>query len=140
MGFIMKANIGKAALCLAVLTLLAGCSIKKADGEKLEDLDFTVVKSEDIPGELQKVIEEKKESEFKVTYEDGEDLYIVVGYGSQETNGYSIEVNELYLTENAVYIDTNLLGPSKDEKVREATVSPYIVVKTQFRDLPVVFQ
>lgn len=130
----------KAIICFAILLLFAGCSVKKADNQKLEDLDFTVVKSTDVPKELQKVIEEKKKSEFKVTYEDAGNLYIVAGYGKQKTSGYSIEVNELYLTENAIYVDTNLLGPSKDEKITKAATYPYIVVMTKRRDVPVVFQ
>lgn len=130
----------KVFLCLMALLLLTGCSMKKTDNKKLEDLDFTVVKSTDVPKELQKVIDEKKKKEFKVTYEDDGSLYIVTGYGEQKTSGYSIEVNELYLTDNAIYVDTNLIGPSKDEKVTKAATHPYIVIKTQFRDEPVVFQ
>lgn len=130
----------KIILCLMTLLLFTGCSMKKTDDYKLEDLDFTVVKSTDVPKELQKVIDEKKKKEFKVTYEDEGSLYIVVGYGEQKTSGYSIEVNELYLAKNAIYADTNLIGPSKDEKVTRAVTCPYIVIKTQFRDEPVVFR
>ncbi|MCX4321102.1 MAG: protease complex subunit PrcB family protein, partial [Lachnospiraceae bacterium] len=78
---------------------LAGCGVETKDGnEKIKDLEFTVLGEENIPEELKQVIEEKKEKEFKLTYQDGDFLYICVGYGRQETGGYSITVNELYLT------------------------------------------
>ena len=35
--------------------------------------------------------------------------------GEQPSSGYSIAVEDLYLTENAVYVDTELLGPDGTE-------------------------
>ena len=85
------------------------------------------------------MIEQKKEKSFKFTYEDGQYLYICVGYGKQETGGYSITVNELYLTENAIYVDTNLLGPAADTEKIAAETYPYVVLKTEYLDRNVVF-
>ena len=58
------------------------------------------------------------------------------------SGGYSITVNDLYLTENAVYVDTTLLGPDPAESagIKKNTPSyPYIVLKTEFVDKPVIF-
>ena len=42
-----------ALLCILLLVLgSASCSVKKLKTEKLKDLDFTVVKEEDIPEEI----------------------------------------------------------------------------------------
>ena len=38
-----------------------------------------------------------------------------MGYGTQETGGYSIAVNALYETANAIYVDTNLIGPAPED-------------------------
>ena len=67
-------------------------------------------------------------------------LYLCIGYGEQATGGYSISVNELYLSENAIYFDTNLIGPDPSETVAETVSCPYLVVKTEYLDKPVVFQ
>ena len=58
--------------CLVVLTMciLAGCGVQTQDEERLSDLEFTVLAPENIPEELRNVLEEKKASPFKVTYED----------------------------------------------------------------------
>lgn len=125
---------------LTVVLIITGCTVEESSNEKLRDLEFTVVEEADIPEELLKIIEEKKSEEFKITYTDNENLYICVGYGEQQTGGYSIAVNELYLTSNAIYMDTNLIGPSKDEKISEALSYPYIVVKTEYMDKSVVFE
>ena len=63
-----------------------------------------------------------------------------MGYGEQATGGYSISVNELYLSENAIYFDTNLIGPEPSEPAAEAASYPYLAVKTAYLDKPVVFQ
>lgn len=127
-------------LFLSMLFLLAGCSVERTDQQKIEDLDFVVVEESQIPEDLKVLIEEKKQNEFKMTFDTEEDKYIVTGYGAQKTNGYSICVEELYVTSNAIYINTNLIGPSKGEAVSEVESYPYIVVKVKYMDKSVVFE
>lgn len=129
-----------AILCMSLLCLTVGCSAKKVKTEKLRDIDFTVVDKRKIPEELENMIDEKDGQPFKLTYADDGELYIAVGYGEQSTTGYSIEVKELYETENAIYIHTNLIGPAKDERVMDVKTYPYIVIKLEFIDKNVVFQ
>ena len=125
-----------------MIMCISGCHTKEKKIERIQDLEFTVVPDENVPQELMKIIEEKKEPPFKLkfTTTDNEYLYIVVGYGTQNTGGYSISVDDFYLASNAIYIDTNLIGPTKDEVVTAASTYPYVVVKTPFRDESVVFQ
>ena len=54
--------------------------------------------------------------------------------------GYSIRVNELYMTENSIVIDTELLGPDKEEQAGANPSYPFIVVKTEYSELPVIFR
>ena len=119
---------------------LSGCKKEDTEIKKIRDIEFTVVEDADLPGELKEVIDEKKENPFKITYSNKDYLYIVVGYGKQNSGGYSIAVEELYLTDNAIYIATNLIGPSKDDLVTQGVTYPYIVVKTEFIDKSVVFE
>lgn len=133
--------LGTMILCLLTGCEFAGGGKEKDLLEKIKDLEFTVLADENIPEELKTVIEEKKGKAFKVTYQDNGFLYICIGYGEQVSGGYSITVNDLYLTENAIYADTTLLGPDPaDTTVKKDSPSyPYIVIKTEFVDKPVVF-
>lgn len=126
-------------ICLITI-MLAGCKSEKADVKKMKDLEFTVVEDADVPEELMKMIDEKKAEAFKMTFKSEDYLYIIVGYGTKPTGGYSIAVNELYLTSNAIYFDTDLIGPEKTESVSESTTYPYIVVKLEKLDKRVVFK
>lgn len=125
-------------LCLLCFGVYS-CGQKRDPMEKIKDLEYTVIAEDNMPEELLAKIEERKEDTFKLTFEDQGFLYICVGYGMQQTGGYSIAVNDLYETANAVYIDTNLIGPSPEEKSKPVASYPYVVVKTEFSQKPVVF-
>ena len=125
-------------ICLMCMAVFA-CGKKQDTMEKIKDLDCTVIPEDNIPEELFSMIEQKKTDSFKLTFEDKGFLYICVGYGVQQTGGYSIAVNDLYETSNAIYVDTNLIGPSPEEKSNLVASYPYIVIKTEFIDKPVVF-
>lgn len=128
-----------AAVLLLAALLLSACKSSKTSVDKLRDLEFTVVEDVDLPEELKSIIDEKKAEPFKLSYGNEAYLYVVMGYGEQKTGGYSIQVDELYETDNAIYINTTLLGPSKDETVTNTPSCPYVVVKTEFIDKSVVF-
>lgn len=126
-------------MSMLLIILVSGCGAQRQSTEKVRDIQFAVLAEENIPEECQIMIEEKKESPFQFTYEDGQYLYICIGYGVQETGGYSISVNDLYLTENAVYVDTNLIGPAADEEKIQTKTYPYVVLKTEYLEENVVF-
>jgi len=123
---------------LMMVVLLTGCQMLSSEKVKLRDLDFTVQSEETIPGELMKLIRERQEEPFKFTFTDGENLYICIGYGKQSRGGYSITVDALYLTEDAIYVETTLLGPENSEDGQKVASYPYIVIKTEALDKTVV--
>lgn len=120
--------------------VLMGCTMLSEERVKLRDLDFTVLAEEKIPEELMSILNEKKAEAFKLTYSDRDYMYICIGYGEQATGGYSIAVNELYETDSAVYVNTELLGPAPEEKNNPTPSYPYIVLKTEYLDQTVIFE
>lgn len=126
-------------LLLLCLCFLWGCSSGSGDSAKIRDLDFTVVSEDRLTQELKTIIDERKAQPFKVSYNDKEYLYICIGYGEQKTGGYSIAVDELYLTEEAIHVATSLLGPGPEDNAAAAPSRPYIVIKTPYMDKTVVF-
>lgn len=128
------------AVLLLFSFILTGCSIGTGETARLRDLEFTVVSEERLPQELKGLIDERKNTEFKMTYNDNEFLYICIGYGEQKTGGYSIAVNDLYLTDTSICISTSLLGPGPGDKTGTAPSFPYLVVKTEYLDKTVVFE
>ncbi len=128
------------AICLFVLLFsLSGCG-KNTKPAKTNDVDFTVVSAGDVPEELNKLIKERKKNPFELTFSDNASLYIVKGYGKQPTGGYSITVNDFYQSNDDLVFDTELFGPKKDDAFSTLPSYPYIIIKTEFRENPVVFR
>ena len=132
--------------CLLFLSLfllllgLVGCGGEKGEEKKVKDLEFTVASPGEIPAELSEIIEQKKKEAFRLTYTNDQNLFIAAGYGEQKTGGYSITVPELYLTENSITIKTELIGPDKQSQECLEPSWPFIVVKTELLEKPVVFK
>ena len=134
---------GKRLSFVFLITMLAfcivGCSMirKKTGAEK--KVDYTVVKKEELPPEVKKVIEIKKQEEFQMSYQCEGELYLLRGYGIQSTGGYSIQVE--YVTENSeeIHIKTKIVGPESREEQKDAISCPYIVVKIEKRDKKIIF-
>lgn len=124
---------------LAVLLTAGGCGMVRDHTEKMGDLDYTVLSPDEFPPQLASAIEEKKTEAFRITYTDEGYLYICVGYGEQETGGYSITVKELYETANGIYIDTTLIGPKEGEQISEAVSYPFLVIKLADLGKSVIF-
>ncbi|MGN0471784.1 MAG: protease complex subunit PrcB family protein [Lachnospiraceae bacterium] len=121
-----------------VAIVLMGCSVIEDRTQKIRDLPFTVVPEKEIPEVLAEKIQDNKGNPFKMTYADGGDLYICIGYGSRSSGGYSVTVDELYLTSNAIYVDTTLLVPEGRE---EGVITyPYVCIKLEYLDKRVVFE
>lgn len=129
-----------AVLLLISSFLLCGCSMGSDPAAKIKDLDFTVISDERLSEELKTIIDERKAAPFKVTFNDKNFLYICIGYGEQKTGGYSIAVDHLYLTEDAVHAGTSLLGPDPGTEAESTPSYPYIVIKTEYLDKPVIFE
>ena len=117
---------------LIFVSSASGCSVVKEDEEKTGDIEYTVVKEEELPEELQKQIEQKKEKPMKISYGDRGLLYIVRGYGEKDTEGYQAEVGELYETKHTIYIRTCLKGPESEREAKEKKTCPYVVVKMPY--------
>ena len=124
---------------LFLLCLLSGCSIEKVRAQNGVKPEYTVMKETDFPDKVKELIAENKESEFQLTYQDGSWLYLIKGYGKQKTGGYSIQIEDLSLWENAIHLQTVLLGPD-EEDLKDDPSYPYLVVRMKYREEPVIFE
>ena len=134
----MKQKIISNLLILSFIFVLCGCEHTKLP-KKTGNIDYTIVTGSSIPEDLQSLIRDRKKESFELTFSEHSYLYIVKGYGKQKSGGYSIKINDFYQAKDALVLDTDLLGPKPDDKVRKKPSYPYIVIKTQFYEEPVIF-
>ena len=126
-------------LCVLLLALLpAGCQFIRIEEGERTPLEYTIVKQEEIPEEISELMEQKKKKVFQMTYQVGDIRYLMKGYGEQLTGGYSIQVEEVSESENAVFCKTRLIGPEKADAGSEPSY-PCIVLKIRETEKPIEF-
>ena len=129
--------LGVLMVILGGIAAFTGCQSGASEEKRGEDLEFTVSGEADIPAALKELIDKKREKAFKLTYADGQEMYIVIGEGPQKGGGYSVAVKALY---DSIVIRTELQGPEAGEAKGTEESFPVLIVRTEFRDKPVVFQ
>lgn len=131
-------------VCAVVIFLLtiqiSGCEGNYKGSEKGLNLEYTVLGETKIPEEFLSQIEEKKAEKFELTYRDNEYLYIAKGFGEQKTSGCSISVINLTCEDQTIYFESKLVIPQEKENLNSIFSFPYIVIKTELIDFPVVFR
>ncbi len=136
----MLTVLGVLMVVLGGIAAFTGCQSGKNEEKNGVDLEFTVTGEQDIPAALKELIDKKREKPFKLTYADGQEMYIVIGEGPQKGGGYSVAVKDLYETDNSIVIRTELQGSESGETAGTDDSYPVLIVKTEYRDKPVVFQ
>lgn len=127
-------------LLVFMLSALTACELEETSEEKIKDIDYTVCDESRLPKELKDLINEKKEEPFKFTYRTNDYLYIVVGYGAQDRMDLNVVMTELYLTENAIFVDTDLTTKENATLEGGLVSYPWIAVKCELYDVQVNFK
>ena len=135
----MFEKICEMSMILGLGALLCGCMMFEPSDQKVADMEFSVVDAEILPEEIKQMIEEKKGKAFWMAYHEEEHTYIILGYGIQETSGYRIQVNDVYQGEDSIWVDTDLIGPAKSEKIEETATYPYVIIQTPKIDQTIRF-
>ena len=133
---------------LLLVAIFMSYRIRKIDKKKIGDVKYTVLLEENIPEEIFNELEGYKNHACKCSYVCNDKLYIVICYGKQEISGYTIEVNNLYESTNAIFVETTLMGPTQEDqgimsgtnkKERRGTDCPYIVLELELSNKTVMF-
>ncbi|MCD8022985.1 MAG: protease complex subunit PrcB family protein [Lachnospiraceae bacterium] len=108
-----------------------------SESERIE-VEFSVMTTEELPEELLTILEANKEKEMRLTWMDGDEMYLIRGYGKQENRGYSIAVAGCTEDEETLWFDTRLIGPPDEEALSEGDSCPYLVVRIAATEKEVV--
>ena len=111
----------------------------KDAAEKEHGVEYTVLGEDQIPDEIRKVVDVKKQEEFQMTYQEEDMLYLLQGYGIQSSGGYSIRVEKVSENDTELHVKTKLIGPKGKDGGTEGISCPYLVIKVENRHKKVVF-
>lgn len=132
----------RSGIFLFLFLLLLFCSVGCGKRENKNQFNgFTTVSIDDVPADLASAIQQRYESPFELTYSaDKSDLYIVKGYGRQESSGYHILIDGFYYCDDGLVFDTDLLEPEMYDPFSATPTYPYIIIKTGYTDDNVIFE
>ena len=126
---------------LAISLLLSSmCSFSKDNGKIKKEILYEIVKKEKIPEKLKLQIDNKKDQEFCISYQDQEFLYLAKGYERQKTDGYSVKVTDCFETSGFLYFCTDLIGPPDKEAIKKESSHPYVVIRIKRTDKNIIFK
>lgn len=123
-----------------LIACLTGCNKNEAGKTKIKDLDFTVCEEDCLPEDLRDLINEKKKEPFRMTYRTKDYMYIIVGYGGCDRTDVCVTISELYLTKKELVVNTDLTANGEEKLEGDMLSYPYIAIKCELYDMPVVFQ
>lgn len=119
--------------------VLSGCERNGAEEKKIRDISYEVVAEQDIKEAMKALIEERKALPFRMTFRDGDDFYVGIGYGEKETGGYSVSVDAVYQTNLGIRVETSITGPEKSSHEKQIPSYPYIVIRMENQKDTVIF-
>lgn len=119
--------------------VLFGCERNGAEEKKIRDISYEVVAEQDIKEAMKVLIEERKALPFRMTFRDGDDFYVGIGYGEKETGGYSVSVDAVYQTNLGIRVETSITGPEKSSHEKQIPSYPYIVIRMENQKDTVIF-
>ena len=140
MGKGMRRRLVVVGVWVVILVGLLVCiKFEAVDKKRVRVLEYEVVLEENIPGEIMEELQGFGKGVCRCSYICSDSLYIVVYYGEQATDGYTVEINEPYESSNAIFVETTLKGPTSYKDVKEEESYPYVVLKLKLSDKKVVF-
>lgn len=123
-----------------LISALTACKVEETADKKIKDLDYTICDESKLPDALVQLIQERRKEPFKLTYRTKDYLYIVVGYGAQDRADLSIQLEELYLTKNAIFVKTKMCAQEEKLLEEDKMTYPWIAVKCEAHDVQVTFK
>lgn len=121
--------------CLFVVIFSVGCGRIINPGANKEKVEYVICKESNLPEQLQELMKEKKKKSCTFTFSNSMYTYLVVCYGSRPYSGYSVRIEECSRTPEALYLRTQLIGPSAREPVVETETFPCLVLRCEKVDI-----
>lgn len=132
-----KIHIIALVIILIVLILIVPKMLKVNEGQ----VKYKVVTEEEIPDKITEMLPKYLMEERALTCKYKDDIYVVVTRGEKNTQGFFVEIDEI-AKENYtkdVYdliVYAKFIDPDSDEIVEQEYDYPYIVVKTNLKNMP----
>ncbi|MDK2903738.1 MAG: hypothetical protein PWQ93_1657 [Clostridiales bacterium] len=118
-----------------ILIISLGCAVE-ATGDMLS---FTLTQPDQLPKAIDAFLEENKHYETVAVFEDAHYTYFVVNRGVMPTDGYDVNITNIYKTNNdhvaTIRVEVEYINPTINQEINNTLTYPYCVAKTNAMDL-----
>ncbi|MGV8146120.1 MAG: protease complex subunit PrcB family protein [Alkaliphilus sp.] len=105
-----------------------------------QEVSFVVLDNNEIPERVMQIFPRYKMLERALATEIEEEIYVIVTRGEKSTGGYTVSIESIYLVEEnevrKLIVNATFKEPDDDELVAQVITHPFVVVKTNLRELP----
>lgn len=128
-------------IALAIILIVAIVFMPKLLKGNEGQIKFKTVKEADIPEKISEMLPKYLMEERALTCKYRDDIYVVVTRGEKNTLGYLVEIDQIVKEKYTkdVYdlvVYAKFTDPDPNEIVEQEYSYPYIVVKTNLKNMP----
>ena len=128
-------------ITLAIILLIGAIFIPKTLGGKDGAVKFKIVEEEDIPDKIAEMLPKYLLEERALTCKYDDEIYVVVTRGEKNSLGYFVDIDKVVkekytkdLYDLVVY--AKFTDPDPNEIVDQEYDYPFVVIKTNLKDMP----
>lgn len=128
-------------IALAIILIIGIVFIPKILKGNEGQIKFKVVKEEEIPDKVSEMLPKYLMEERALTCKYRDDIYVVVTRGEKSTLGYLVEIDQITKEKYTkdvfdLVVYARFTDPDPNEIVEQEYSYPYIVVKTNLKNMP----
>lgn len=128
-------------IALAIILVIGILFIPKLLKGNEGQIKFKEVKEEEIPDKISEVLPKYLMEERALTCKYKDDIYVVVTRGEKKSKGYLVEISQIIKEKYSkdvfdIVVYAKFTDPDPNEIVEQEYDYPYIVVKTNLKDMP----
>ncbi len=128
-------------IILAIILIIGIVFIPKVLKSNEGEIKFKMVSEEDIPDKISEMLPRYLMEERALTCKYRDDIYVVVTRGEKNTQGYLVEISQIIKEKYSkdvfdLVVYTKFTDPDPNEIVEQEYSYPFIVVKTNLKDMP----
>lgn len=128
-------------IILAIILIFGVFFISKMIMGSDEQVKYKIVKEEDVPDKISEMLPKYLMEERALTCKYKDEIFVVVTRGEKNSKGYLVEIEQIvkekYNKEQFdIVVYARFTDPDPNEIVEQEYDYPYIVVKTNLKDMP----
>lgn len=128
-------------IALAIILIIGIIFIPKLLRGNEGQIKFKVVKEEEIPEKISEMLPKYLMEERALTCKYRDDIYVVVTRGEKNSKGYLVEIDQILKEKYTkdvfdIVVYAKFTDPDPNEIVEQEYDYPYIVVKTNLKNMP----